>query len=193
MRFHIPSFLYYLRNIIPYNVGFLHHHYVVYLVAYFPLRQDFLKDAVIQACIRMYETPIGTPDGPEQRSVIEGLLDQHRETLEQTLYDLNTYLKTLRKEPRQPGEKRKYEYRIDLLELQDLLRNIRLQEDLKLIGDLIQDDFFVSIRYLEKRLFQETGKAFSARRITESLKQLEQQGRILNNGHIRTYGREVIS
>lgn len=193
MKFHIPSFLHYIHVGLPQDVAMVHHHYIIYLVSFYPLRQDFLQELICRAVIDTFETPLGTPDGTEERSLIEGLLDTHQETLCETLYDLNTYLTKITKHAPRAGEKIRHEYQIDLREIMRIVKEVRLNEDLSLIWDLIRNDYFVSIRLLEKKIFINTGKAFSKRRISEALTELERQNLVKSNGHLRTYGREVIS
>lgn len=191
MRFHIPSFLEYLKNGLPHDVAMMHHHYICYIVSLYPLRKDFLQDVVCRAVVHTFESPLAPPDGPEERSLIGGLLDQHRGALENALHDQDTYLQIIKQDGENTREKR-HEYRIDINALRDILRTIRLQHDASLVLNLIQNDFFVSTRYLEKKIYLTTGKAFSRRRIDDVLHELEKQGYVKNNGYRKTYGREVL-
>lgn len=77
MRFHLPSFLHHIDAFLPMEIAFEHHHDYLYLLSFVPLRTDFLQDIVARAVIAAFETPIVTPSGPEGRSPIKGLLDQH--------------------------------------------------------------------------------------------------------------------
>ena len=193
MRFHLPSFFEYLKNGLPHDVGIMHHHYVCYIMSVYPLQTVFLQECVIRAVVQTFEAPLAPLHGPEERSLIGGLLDQHRAALEGALREQNTYLHIIKYDGDVTGEKPRYEYRVDINVLLSLLKDIRLQHDAALVKDLIQEDFFVSSRYLEKKIFLTTGQAFSRRRIDEVLHELEKQGYIKNNGHSKTYGREVLS
>lgn len=193
MQFHLPSFLEYLKNGLPHDVAMMHHHYICYIVSFYPLKKDVLQDIVIRAVVQTFEAPLVPLHGPQERSLIGGLLDQHREALEGALHDQDTYLQIIKHNGDLAGEKPRYEYRVDIQVLLSLLKDIRLQHDLSLVRDLIQEDFFVSSRYLEKKIFLTTGQAFSRRRIDDVLHELEKQGVIKNNGHQKTYGREVLS
>ena len=70
MRFHLPSFLHYLDQALPYNFACDHHHYMVYVITRFPVRFDFWQDTVLDTVLRTYETPLVTPSETESRSLI---------------------------------------------------------------------------------------------------------------------------
>lgn len=198
MRFHVPSFLHYMESNLPSDSMLVHHHYICYVMSALPLRMDFLKESILDAVLLTFEKPIGTLDSAEQRSVIEGLTDEHWEILRKALSEKNTYLKKAREKKRNRGEVI-HEYQINLRLIMKILREVRLSHDCGLIQELIQNEVFtidgkrfISLRKLEKLIFYHTGKAFSIRRIDEALHELQRQ-KVVNgpNGFRYRYGREV--
>ena len=198
MRFHIPSFLHYIQSSLPADAALVHHHYICYVMSAVPIRMDFLKECILDAVLSSFEKPIGTLDRTEQRSVIEGLTDDHWEILRKALSEKNTYLKKAKEKKQNRGEAL-HEYQINLRLVMKILREVRLSYDCTLIQDLIQDEIFtiegkrfISLRKLEKLIFYHTGKAFSIRRIDEALHELQRQ-KVVNgpNGFRYRYGREV--
>lgn len=201
MRFHIPSFLHYMKSNLPEDCALVHHHYICYVMSAIPLRMDFLQDSILAAVLLSFETPIGTLDSAEQRSLIEGLTDAHWEKLKEALSEKDTYLKKAGGKKQNRGEPPLYKYQINVRLLMKILKAARLAHDCDLIQQLIQEELFtidgkrfVSLRKLEKLLFYHTGKAFSMRRIDEALHVLQRQ-KVINgpNGFRYRYGREVKS
>lgn len=190
MRFHLPSFFHYLDCLLPVNIAVQHHHYVVYLLSAFPLRRDFLQEVVAAAALNTFETPLGTPASTEMDSLIKGLLDPHRETLVRTLQDTDTYIHSFKMADAQ-GSIARYETHLDVIDIQEICRTVRVQEDSHLIWSLIQHDAFCSVRLTEKKVYLNTGKRFSFKRISDAILLLEQAGLVTKNGRLKTHGREI--
>lgn len=191
MRFHIPSFLQYLDAAIPLDILIEHHHYIVYLLSDFPIRTDFLQEVVTAAVIKTFETPLVTLSVPEMRSPIKGLLDTHLVRLQGALLMTATYIQKI-KITDHLGQVRRYETHIDVIDIQEIARTIRLEDDTDLIWHLIKHDHYCSVRLTQSKVRMNYGQTFSTRRITEALEQLEALGFISKNGRIRTHGREVL-
>lgn len=199
MRFHIPSFLHHLEQILPGDVVIAHHQYICYVLSPVPIDFSVLRGDIIDAIILSFEHPIGTPDRTEQRSLIGGLLDEHWEALEKTLKEQNTYLRKAPPKRINRGEVTIHEFQINLRILMKLVKETRLAYDTRLIVDLIDSELFdvrgrkfVSLRKMEKLIYYHTGKAYSKRRIDEAFQHLEAQKKIHKlNGFRRIFGREV--
>ena len=191
MRFHIPSFLQHMDAMIPLDIRIAHHHYIIYLCSDFPIRTDFLQETTADAVIKTFEQPLVSLPGPEERSPIKGLLDTHVGKLRGTLLGTQTYLQKIKIVDTQ-GRVDRYETHLDIIDLQDIIRTIRLEDDTERIWNLIKHDDYCSVRLTEQKVLLNFGKTFSKRRITEALEALEMEGLITKNGRIRTYGREIL-
>lgn len=199
MRFHVPSFLYYLERGLPSDIAITHHYYVCYVMSSYPIKMDMLQETIIDALYSSFESPIGTPQSTEERSLIGGLLDEHWETLERTLRERNTYLKKGAVKRVCRGEVTLYEYQVNLRILMKICKEARLEYDTRLIAELIDAELFdvkgrqfVSLRKMEKLIYSHTGKAYSKRRINEAFQHLESQKKIHKlNGFRHIFGREV--
>ena len=192
MRLHIPSFLHYVQCALPLDIAVLHHHYVVYLFSQAPVRLDFLQDVIAATVIRSCCEPLGTLTRPEERSVFKTPPATHLETLSQTLLREKTYLTFYRQAPGPGGGEVRYEYRVNLRKVQALVQAVRLQEDVKLIRQLIRGDYYTSLRLLAHKVYFNTGRVFSRKRLSAVVAYLEGQGVLTRDGQLRTTGRRVV-
>ena len=193
MRFHVPSFLARLDPALPYGVGYFHDKFTLYLFASFPVRLDFLQGVICEAVVKSCEHP-GTLTPTEARSLIDGLLDAHRETLRETLLASQTYIKTI-KERGERGERlARYEYDINLKQVDAIVRRVRLQEDMTLILRAVNRSRFVSVRFVQKYVMVNYGQAWSSRRVSDALTALIDAGALRENRQcVRRFGREVVA
>jgi hypothetical protein len=192
MRLHIPSFLHYLQCHVPLDIAILHHHYIVYLFSQTPVRLDFLQEMIAETVIRSCCEPIGTLTSTEEQSVLKTPIATHLETLSETLLREKTYLAFYRQKPGEGGGEVRYEYRVNLRKIQALIQAVRLQEDIKLIRQLIQGDYYTSLRLLAHKVYFNTGRVFSRKRLETAVLSLEAQGILTRDDQVRTEGRRVV-
>jgi hypothetical protein len=192
MRFHIPSFLHYLECSLPLDIAVLHHHYVVYLFSQTPVKLDFLQAVIADTVIRSCCDPIGALTETEKQSVLKTPPATHLETLSETLLGEKTYLSFTRQPPGEGGGEVRYEYRVNLRKLQQLIQAVRLQEDVKLIRRLIQGDYYTSLRLLAHKVYFNTGRVFSRKRLETAVLYLETQGILTRDDQVRTEGRRIV-
>lgn len=191
MIFHLPSFAYYLEtelSSVP-SVFEYTYFYISYILTRFPLRLDFLQEAVWRAVIRTYETPLETHQNTVGGSLFGGLLDAHRETLHDVLFRDASYIRSLKHE--RGGEIVQYETQIDIVRLQALLKESQVSSDVQLIAALFRAEPFVSIRLAAVKIFANTGQRLSERRINAALRKMEEKGLLSRNGSLRRRGRDV--
>jgi hypothetical protein len=190
MKYHHPSFLWELKRRFDDSFQVYDHHLVIYIVTdnkYFS--QEILQGLIIEAITDALITPQGTPDGPRQRSLFDTPPEPHLDALRGALLDRCEYLQK-REILTASGER--YEWRVDCKALQDIIASVRTSQDAKLALTVIQGDLFVSNRLLYKKILRYQGRAFSERRIRALMAGLEEQELIEGNGHLRTYGRNVL-
>lgn len=190
MKFHAPSFLWHLKRRFDVTFDIYDHNWICYLVTdnkYFT--EPICKGLVSEALIDALDAPLAAPDGPRQRSVLDAPIDTHLAALLATLHDRSDYV-SFRLISTVAGER--YEWRIDMRRLQEMIAEVRRQCDTELCKELIRGDLFVSDRLLTKKLLRSVGVAFSDRRIRDVMRSLEMQGVIRGNGHLRTMGRDVL-
>jgi hypothetical protein len=86
----------------------------------------------------------------------------------------------------------RYEWRVDIKKIQNLIIEIRRTKDIDLGKEMIQGEIFMSDNLLHKKIYHAIGVCFSARRVREITRGLTEQGFLRNNGNLRTHGREVM-
>lgn len=192
MKFHLPSFKWYLQRQFDGNFDIWFHGWTAYVetVNRF-FTQAILQELIISALTKSLDAPLNAPDGPRSRSIIDAQIDTHIDAVQGALRERCEYIKkqTISTEL---GER--YEWKIDLRILQRILIETRLTQDVVMSKKIIRDNgpFPVSDRLLEKHILHRIGVCFSNRRIREITKVLIDQGILKNNGNLRTHGREVI-
>lgn len=191
MKFHIPSFLHYFENQIPDAIGYLHHHYIIYLIADFPIRRDWIQEVTAWAVVQSYEHPLEIHDQIEEQSLIKGLLETHHRTLQQTLHQTQTYIEGIKLLDGVLGEGGRYEYRVDIRTIHHLILDALMSADVSLIKNHLHGEPFCSVRLMQKKLYVGTGKMYSKGRVNEALNTLEALGYLNRNGHFKRYGRTV--
>lgn len=197
MRFHVQSFLHYFNALLPYDVSFCHHDYLVFVFPPYPMRQDVLRDMVTEATLKAVSCPMGTPLSTEQESVFVEPPDAHLETLEGTLKGTVGFLVpcTFSKPPKSERGgfwELEHSYRIDLKVIEHIIRQVRLQEDVKLIRDFLPHVKFLSVRGVQTVMYSRTGYKWSSRRVTDALNEMEKQGDVKRGRALKSKGRQVI-
>jgi hypothetical protein len=190
MKFHAPSFLWQLKRRFDVSFDVYDHNLIAYILTdnkYFTER--ICKGLIAEALIDSLDAPLAAPDGPRQRSLLDAPIDTHIGALQAALSDRNDYL-AFRLISTVAGER--YEWRVDMRRLQEMIADVRRQCDAELCKELIRGDLFISDRLLTKKLLRSVGVAFSDRRIRDVMRSLELQGVIRGNGHLRTMGRDVL-
>ena len=178
---------------LPYGVGYFHDKFTLYLFASFPVRLDFLQGVICEAVIKSCEHP-GTLTTTEARSLIEGLLDTHRETLRGTLQGTQTNLRKYQERGERGERLATYEYRVDLKQLDAIVRRVRLQEDVRICERAARRTRFLSVRFIQKYVMTNYGQAWSHRRVSEALAAMIDAGALREHRHtLRRFGREVVA
>lgn len=193
MRFHYPSFLYYFEQYLPQDFSWFHHNGLIHLYTHNPyIRISALQELTAQVVERSLDEPLDAPRGPRERSLLDAPIDKHSEALKVALLVRKDYLQYQGKQPVQGGERSIYGYLIDLGQVQQILIEVRREEDVKLAMLLIEGEIFMSDRLLEKKILYTIGVAFSNRRIREITSELVKRNILKSNGRLRTHGREVM-
>ncbi|MGD9125739.1 MAG: hypothetical protein PVH19_00035 [Planctomycetia bacterium] len=190
MRFHQPSLLYYLEQALDASFNLYAHNWTLYVVppnAFFswPLMQRYLIEALIQAL----EAPRGAPDGPQQRSLFESPPEPHCDALRGALAERSDYAEI---HHIQTGRGERLEYRINLRLIQEIVIQVRREQDTLIAVKLLQGEIFMSERLLNLKLRRLYGREFSTRRCRQIMHDLVTMGLCKNNGNLRTAGREVM-
>ena len=190
-RLHYPSFRWYFEQ--QFDKSFLVYFnnwrgYVLTQNKYFT--SERLKYLVIHAVRQAIDEPIGVPDGARKRSLLDVPLETHCDALLDALKDRCEYLEKQTFCDEETGER--YEWRVDVKMIQDLLIAARKVQDFELGKQLLQGEVFMSDNLMSKKLYHTIGVCFSARRVREITRLLTEQGYLKNNGHLRTHGREVV-
>lgn len=191
-RLHYPSFRWYFEQ--QFDKSFLVYFnnwrgYVLTQNKYFT--SEKLKYLVIHAVRQAIDAPIGVPDGARRRSLLDVPLETHCDALLDALLDRCDYLEKRVFCDAEIGEK--YEWRVNVKMIQDLLIETRKVQDLELGKQLLQGEVFMSDNLMSKKLYHTIGVCFSARRVREITRALTELGYLKNNGKLRTHGREVVS
>jgi hypothetical protein len=190
-RLHYPSFRWYFQQQFDQSFLVYFNNWKAYILTqnkYFT--SEKLKTLVLQAVERSFDEPIGAPDGARNRSLLDLPLETHCEALLDALRDRCDYLEKRVFSDDEIGEK--YEWRVDMKTVQDILIETRKTLDLKLGQTLIQGEVFMSDNLLYKKIYHTVGVCFSARRVREITRGLTERGYLKNNGNLRTHGREVV-
>lgn len=192
MRFHLKSVLNYLEPQIPYDVGFVHQNFLVHLFSEYPLKSEFLQEAVIHAVKKSLLHPLRTLNKTEQQALLKTPLDTHLHALEQALQQTGKYLKIYRDES-EPGEKRvKYEYQIDLRAVRTILCQVRFAEDKKLVERVLEKNYYVPLRMLQKSINVQHGMMLSMWRLCPVMKEFEREGKVSKGKNTHYRGRAVL-
>lgn len=149
-----------------------------------------MKYLVIHAVRQAIDEPIGKPDGARKRSLIDVPIETHCDALLDALKDRGDYIEKQTFIDQETGER--YEWRVDVKKIQDLIIAIRREKDLELGKELIKGEIFMSDNLMHKKIYHTIGICFSARRVREITRGLTEQGYLKNNGYLRTHGREVV-
>ena len=190
-RLHYPSFRWYFQQ--QFDQSFLVYFnnwraYVLTQNKYFTKKR--LQYLVIHAVRQAIDKPIGTPDGARQRSLLDVPIESHCGALLDALKDRCDYLEKQTICDLEIGEK--YEWRVDVKKIQEIIILARQQEDLALGKELLRGEIFMSDNLLQKKIYHTLGVCFSARRVREITRLLTEQGYLKCNGYLRTHGREVV-
>lgn len=191
MKFHLKSVLNYLEPRIPYDVGFVHQNYLVHLYSEYPLKQTFLQEVVTDAVLKSVKHPLRTLNQTEQQSLLKTPCETHLQALERTLQQSGEYVK-IHRETVGAGEKVRYEYQIDLREVQRIFYQVRFEEDRKLVERFLERNYYVPLRMLQKSINVQYGNMLSFWRLTPVLKELERQGKVSSGDNSHYRGREVL-
>jgi hypothetical protein len=190
-RLHYPSFRWYFEQ--QFDKSFLVYFnnwrgYVLTQNKYFT--SEKLKYLVIHAVRQAIDEPIGVPDGARKRSLLDLPIETHCDALLDALKDRCDYIEKQTFINQETGER--YEWRVNVKKIQDLIIEIRRVKDFELGKELIKGEIFMSDNLLYKKIYHTIGVCFSARRVREITRLLTEQGYLKNNGHLRTHGREVV-
>lgn len=192
MKFHAPSFVFFLRKRFDVSFDIYTHNWIVYVTTFNKyFTSNMLRNLVSEAMIDALDAPLAAPDGPRRRSVLDAPIDVHIAAVEAALQDRRDYLEKRTISPQEGGER--IEFRIFLKRLRDIVIECRKNQDVEVSKHLIAGEVFMSDRLLEKRFLRFTGIAISNRRAREIMQSLVDQGILKNNGNLRTAGREVIA
>jgi hypothetical protein len=178
MKFSQHRFMQEIGVRIPFEMAWFHRAGVVYLIAPFPVRREFLQTLVSETLLAtLPETPGGT------------LLD----TLLDTLDILENYVKINQQtHTSEAGERETlYEYQLHINTVQRLVNRVYLFEEMCHALQVIEQDDFVSVRLLQQKMMM-TGRTVPHRRASDILWALEQEGYLETNGFRRTRGREIV-
>jgi hypothetical protein len=190
MKYHHPSFFWEFQRRFDATFDVYDHHFIVYVVTankYFTA--ELLIGILIEAITDALIAPQGTPDGPRQRSLFDAPPAPHLDALKIALQEHGGYLQT---RTIQTGAGERIEWQIDCQQVQQVIAEVRKVEDAKLAQRLIAGDLFISNRLLAKKFYRYHGRALSEKRIRDIMLTLEMQGIIRGNGHLRTYGRDIL-
>lgn len=190
MRFHLKSVLNYLEPRIPYDVGFVHQNFVVHLFSPYPLKQEFLREVVTESVIKSLFHPLHTWNKTEEQALIKTPSATHIQALEQALEQTGEYLKIYRDE-HALGEKR-YEYQIDLRVVRTIMCQVRFAEDKKLVAQVLEKNYYVPLRMIQKSINMQYGTMLSMWRLIPVMKDFERQGRVSSGDNAHYRGREVL-
>lgn len=190
MRFHLKSVLNYLEPRIPYDVGFVHQNFVVHLFSSYPLKPEFLQEVVTESVVKSLFHPLRTWNKTEEQALIKTPSATHIQALEQALEPTEKYLKIYRDE-RETGEK-KYEYQIDLRVVRTILCQVRFEEDKKLVARVLEKNYYVPLRMLQKSINMQYGTMLSMWRLIPVMKDFERQGKVSSGDNAHYRGREVL-
>ena len=152
--------------------------------------QERLQYLVIHAVRQAIDEPLGVPDGARRGSLLDLPIEEHCGALLGTLHDRCEYIEKRVFCDEERGER--YEWRVDIKKIQDLIIAIRRQKDLDLGKEMIQGEVFMSDHLMHKKIYHTFGVYFSARRVREITRGLTDLGYLKNNGALRTHGREVM-
>jgi len=191
MRFHHPSVIYYLEQLLDESFNIYAHRWTLYVIppnAYctWPILHEFVIEAVLRSC----ESPLGSPQGPEARSLFESPPEPHLDALRGALADRSDYAEI---HHISTGRGERLEYRINLRMIQDIMIAVRREQDILIAVKLMQGELFMSERLLNLKLRRRYGREISMRRCKQIMNDLVAMGLCKNNGNLRTAGREVLS
>lgn len=190
MRYHQPSILHYLEQALDASFNVYAHNWTLYIVpphkfCTWPIVQNYLIQAIVRSC----ESPLGSPSGPEERSLFEAPPEPHLEALRGALSDRSDYAEI---HHIQTGRGERIEYRIKLRMIQEIMIQVRREQDVMIAVKLMHGELFMSERLLNMKLRRLYGREFSLRRCKQIMDDLLTMGACKNNGHLRTAGREVL-
>jgi len=191
MRFHLKSVLNYLEPRIPYDVGFVHQNFVVHLFSPYPLKQEFLQEVVTESVIKSLFHPLHTWNKTEEQALIKTPSETHIQALEQALQQTGKYIKIYREESER-GEKVNYEYQIDLRVVRTILCQVRFEEDKKLVARVLEKNYYVPLRMLQKSINIQYGTMLSMWRLCPVMKEFEREGKVSTGDGAHYRGREVL-
>jgi len=192
-RFHYPSFKWYVsQRLRSLCLSFYIRNWYLFVLSY---DEDFtqgeLQDIIIECILASIDAPQGAPDGARRGALIDAPLAAHCDALEDTLLVRKDYLEKRKVESSDgvTGE----EFIVNLRKLNQIVVEVRQRKDLDLVTELIEGDKTISYRGLHDKLKYRLGVYFSVQRIRRIMKNLDKRGKTAPNGHLRTYGRDVIS
>jgi hypothetical protein len=190
MKYHHPSFLWELKRRFDETFDVYDHHLTIYIVTenkYFS--QEILRGLIVEAITDALIAPHDTPDGPRQRSLFDTPPEPHLDALKAALLARCDYLE--KREILTAGGER-FEWRVNCKRMQEIIADVRTAQDVNLALGVMQGDLFISNRLLYKKILRYQGRAFSDRRLRDLMEQLEIEGYVKGNGHLRSYGRDVL-
>lgn len=190
MRFHYPSFTQYFERKFDESFNLYVHNWRYHVIPSNPyFTQSLLQGLVTEAVIESLESPVGTLNSSQRRSLFVAPPVAHIEALKEVMRDRTDYIE---KATIMTGVGERVEYKIDLQVIQHLVIEIRRAQDVLMAIQILPGEIWVSDRGLEERIYRMYGRRFSNRRCRDILHTLEEQGVIKNNGKLRTFGREVL-
>jgi len=192
-KFHYPSFKWYVsQRLRSLCVSFYIRNWYLFVLSY---DEDFtrgeLQDIIIGCVLASIDAPQGAPDGARLGALIDAPLAAHCGALEDALLVRKDYLvkRDIRSADGITGE----EFIVNLRKLNQIVVEVRQRKDLDLVTALIKGDKTISYRGLQDKLRYRFGVYFSDRRIRRIMQNLDKRGKTATNGHLRTYGRDIIS
>ena len=190
MKMHLPSFKWYFQRQFDANFEVWFHGMTVYVETanrFFTLA--ILQTIVVTAIMDALDAPLSAPDGPRQRSLLDAPIDTHLDAVQGALREHCNYIQ---KHTILGPDGERYEWRVDLRQVQQIIIETRRSQDVEMAKTLLQGELFMSDRLLEHHILHRVGVCFSNRRIREITKILVEEGILKNNGNLRTHGREVL-
>ena len=190
MRFHYPSFQDYFTRLFDESFVVYFHNYNAFITStnrYFSTEK--LKGLVWEAIEKSLDNPYNPPKNARLRSLIDAPIDTHMDALQDALLERETYIE---KQSISGGGGEAIVYRVDLKMLERIVIDVRQEQDVELALHLIAGEIFMSDRFLEKKILNTVGVAFSNRRCRLIMHALEEIGAVKKNGNLRTAGREVM-